>query len=704
MSHKDSTRRPAQGLTEAEVALYRDTGVRQGTVTLRRGAPGAPAEPLSPLSPAARADRAKQIRVDAAHFQHSVPLTAHPDNGDEVRYGDQQAIYPQRLGSYSKGLPHDGAGNVDPDAYNELLEALASGAPANFEEIPLGGVRRLVNPQAAYAYALEGADPYALAIRPAPQLASPECAGEMEELYWMSLARDVPFQSYSASPPQIIVEAVARLNVLADFRGPRENGFVTSATLFRDGSAGSRKGPFISQFLLKDVPYGVQTISQRNKTRPAGDDRMCTSAEWLNIQDGQPPAQPEAFDPVRRYIRNGRDLAELVHHDVPLQAALNAALLIIAPGQGDDDTDPKAAPLVHDENNPYRLNGGYTQQEAFATFGNGDALDLIGRIVNLALRGAWAQKWLVHRRLRPEACGGGIHAQKTGAAYPMWTQMMQSPVLSWVYDRNNLLNGSSGGTYLLSQAYPGGSPLHPAYPSGHSTYIGAAVTMMKALFKDRAVVDPVQPDASGTSLVPYQGPTLYLFDELDKLASNIGLGRLFAGVHYRSDHEQAVRLGELIALRVLQDMTRLYNETFPGFMVRTFGGETLTITKNGPDLPNHVSAILGFTLINSLAEQPVASHDPLLNGSTFQGSSRTIRANTYPSNVGSVRFVHEHNGVQRVFTDSSAPYALAGDVNGNYHHVVFGSGEHVLTATPFSGAGASGISGVPLTIRFTVQA
>jgi len=493
-------------------------------------------------------------------------------------------------------------------------------------------------------------------------------------------------------------------NVLADFRGPRENGFVTSATLFRDGSAGSRKGPFISQFLLKDVPYGVQTISQRNKTRPAGDDRMCTSAEWLNIQDGQPPAQPEAFDPVRRYIRNGRDLAELVHHDVPLQAALNAALLIIAPGQGDDDTDPKAAPLVHDENNPYRLNGGYTQQEAFATFGNGDALDLIGRIVNLALRGAWAQKWLVHRRLRPEACGGGIHAQKTGAAYPMWTQMMQSPVLSWVYDRNNLLNGSSGGTYLLSQAYPGGSPLHPAYPSGHSTYIGAAVTMMKALFKDRAVVDPVQPDASGTSLVPYQGPTLYLFDELDKLASNIGLGRLFAGVHYRSDHEQAVRLGELIALRVLQDMTRLYNETFPGFMVRTFGGETLTITKNGPDLPNHVSAILGFTLINSLAEQPVASHDPLLNGSTFQGSSRTIRANTYPSNVGSVRFVHEHNGVQRVFTDSSAPYALAGDVNGNYHHVVFGSGEHVLTATPFSGAGASGISGVPLTIRFTVQA
>src|SRR5690606_31395681 len=114
----------------------------------------------------------------------------------------------------------------------------------------------------------------------------------------------------------------------------------------------------------------------------------------------------------------------------------------------------------------------------------------------------------------------------------------------------------------------------------------------------RPVQSPVQPSSDGTTLSPYSG-TLFVFNELDKLASNVGVGRMFAGVHFRSDHEHAVRLGELIALRVLQDLTRLYNEAFPGFKVRTFGGKVLTITKDGPALPNHVSAITSFTLIDA---------------------------------------------------------------------------------------------------------
>jgi hypothetical protein len=45
----------------------------------------------------------------------------------------------------------------------------------------------------------------------------------------------------------------------------------------------------------------------------------------------------EDLDATRRYLRNGRDLAEWVHFDYPLQASLNAALLMAR--QGDFLTD-----------------------------------------------------------------------------------------------------------------------------------------------------------------------------------------------------------------------------------------------------------------------------------------------------------------------------------------------------------------------------
>ncbi|HYO56388.1 LamG-like jellyroll fold domain-containing protein [Archangium sp.] len=641
----------------------------------------------------ARADAARQVRVDAADFQRGIPLPAHPDNGDEARY-------PSRFASYTKGLPHDSLGEVNTTEYSKLLTAVNSGNASDFEAITLGGgpgSRQLVNPQAAYAYQLEGADSHALALAPAPTFASPEAAGEMEELYAMSLVRDIPFQDYTtASPPALITEVILRLNQLSDFRGPRQNGQVTVATLFRDNLPGSTVGPFLSQFLLQDVPYGSQLLPQRQRTRVAGDDQVFTFAEWLNIQNGIRPSRPEAFDSTRRYIRNGRDLAEFVHHDFPLQTSLNAALIILV--QNDTDLDGKSSPPTHDPNNPYRF---YTKQDSFATFGNADAQDLICRVMKLALLGVWFQKWQVHRRLRPETFGGRVHNTKTGArSYPVYSELLSSPLLQRVFDRNKALNGGSGGTYLLNQAFPEGSPVHPAYGSGHSTYIGAGVTMLKAFLKeDLTVKNPVVPSADGLSLVPYTGPALTVLDELDKLASNVGMGRLFAGVHYRSDHEHAVRLGELIALRALQDLTRTYHESFSGFQVRTFGGNTLTITATGPSLPNHVSSIQGFTLVNAQTGTAVPGYESLLDRAMLYREelppSVDIRASTFPSAVGSVRFTYD-GGTSHTNT---APYGLAQALG---TPLTPGLGSHVLTATPFSGSGGSGLGGVPASVRFRV--
>jgi hypothetical protein len=51
------------------------------------------------------------------------------------------------IGSYSKGLMHNGLGEVDAEAYETLRRALKTGEPEDFALVPLGGVAKLADPQ-----------------------------------------------------------------------------------------------------------------------------------------------------------------------------------------------------------------------------------------------------------------------------------------------------------------------------------------------------------------------------------------------------------------------------------------------------------------------------------------------------------------------------------------------------------------------------
>jgi hypothetical protein len=145
-----------------------------------------------------------------------------------------------RIGSFTKSLKHNARGEVDPDAYEALLRALRSSRHADFEAIATGGhfgtadrarQRRLVNPQASYAFDLEGIDSLKGFEPPAPAFSSAEEAGEMVELYWMALLRDVNFRNFDTNP--VAQAAAADLSRLSDFRGPKIGGRVTTH-LFRD--------------------------------------------------------------------------------------------------------------------------------------------------------------------------------------------------------------------------------------------------------------------------------------------------------------------------------------------------------------------------------------------------------------------------------------------------------------------------------------
>lgn len=204
-----------------------------------------------------RGDRAFQIRQSAALHEKELTAVDHPSNGDEE-------LFPIKITSYTKGLPHDNLGEVDPYAYRALIDAITSGDPAAFEAIPLGGTRRLANPQAALAFELHGPDSHALIVPPPPSFHSAEAAGEVAEVYWQALARDMFFGDYDSHP--ITAAAAADLSRFSDFRGPKIGIQVTPATLFRTDFPGVLAGPYLSQFLLLDAPFGALTINQRIRT------------------------------------------------------------------------------------------------------------------------------------------------------------------------------------------------------------------------------------------------------------------------------------------------------------------------------------------------------------------------------------------------------------------------------------------------------
>jgi hypothetical protein len=264
-----------------------------------------------------------------------------------------------------------------------------------------------VNPQAGLTFDMEGMDSHQSAIRPAPEFASVERAGEAVECYWMALLRDVDFAQYATNDTALA--ACAELSKLSAFRGPKKDGKVSPETLFRGFTRGDAVGPYISQFLLHSLNYGALSLRQNIKTylslSDRGADYLTDVESWLAAQNGQGPFAMNNIDPTPRYIRNGRDLSAYVHVDHAYQAFFNATLFF---GHDKVPVNPGS---------PYRSS---KTQSAFATFGLPHMQAMLGVVSGCALRCVWYQKWFVHRTLRPEEFGGGLHFMLTNSAkYPI---------------------------------------------------------------------------------------------------------------------------------------------------------------------------------------------------------------------------------------------------------------------------------------------
>ena len=517
-------------------------------------------------------------RKNAAVAQ-KINVGPQPDNGDVARFTDFS-------GSYSKALLHNSLGVPNAAAWLSLRNAFASGNAGDFSNVVMGnagggGNSKLNGPQGALAFDLEGLDSHCTIIPPAPSVASAQTAAEQVEHYWGALLADVPFTEYATN--SLAAQAVADMNNLSFLSSAANKQFpypVTPQNLFRGQFVpgdGNVRGPYLSQFMIQPTYFGAQPMDQKYQTflpvGGGGTNYMTTVGEYQLVQNGGDSGRPIAYDPTFRYLRNGRDLAAYTRVDVLYQGYFVAFLVLAGLG---------AAP---NPGNPYI---GSLSQKAFGTLGGPDAAGTLAEMATRALKAAWFHKWIKDMRMRPEEYGALVHARKTNASpMPQAASALHNDVLnSAALPITNSINGS----YLLPQPFPEGSPTHPCYPTGHGTVGGACITALKFFFNGAQKIRPlltaagrdvVEPSTDGLSVNSYTGADRNILDingELNKLAYNVSFGHgIHAGIHFRSSTYWSILLGEQVALSVLQDRARSYNEPFT-INITKFDGTAATIT------------------------------------------------------------------------------------------------------------------------------
>jgi len=204
------------------------------------------------------------------------------------------------------------------------------------------------------------------------------------------------------------------------------------------------------------------------------------------------------------------------------------------------------------------------------------------------LKAAWFHKWIVDLRMRPEEYGALVQANLTKTTpFPQAAGALNKDVLK---SQALEITSRTFGSFLLPQAFPEGSPTHPCYPTGHGTVGGACITALKFFFDGSQKIRPLLtsagrdvfvPSTDGLSLNTFTGTdrdSLDINGELSKLAFNISFAHgIHAGIHFRSSTQESILLGEQVALTVLQDRAKSYNEPFT-INITKFDGTTATIS------------------------------------------------------------------------------------------------------------------------------
>lgn len=132
----------------------------------------------------------------------------------------------------------------------------------------------------------------------------------------------------------------------------------------------------------------------------------------------------------------------------------------------------------------------------------------------------------------------------------------------------------------------------------------------------------------------------------------------------------------------------------------TTASATVTITAGTVTTTPTANAVT-LDLIKASTNQSILR---ITNGQTVSSSKTTgvnIRANA-PTGTSSVKFIVS-GAISKIKTENVAPYALYGDISGNYLAKTLGNGSYTIRAIAYAGSGASGTVLADTTISFTIS-
>ncbi len=325
------------------------------------------------------------------------------------------------------------------------------------------------------------------------------------------------------------------------------------------------------------------------------------------LENGSEAVPPNR--PAKRFISTPRDLATYVHFDALYEAYLNACIILLGM------KTPFDPAFDHLSGGGAAAGNLETRRNAagFALYGGPHILTLVTEVATRALKAVRFQKFNNHIRLRPEALAARIELlrEPSGKDIPLAlardVNLLKDALDANKFGGNSTLDvikgGIGKGTYFLPMAFAEGSPMHPAYGAGHATVAGACVTILKAFFDTSAVLAKSGDDVafkrfeSGDTAIAFRAPCvssstcldsgipdpedtnkfLTLEGELNKLAANISIGRDMAGVHYFSDYYDSLRMGEQIAISILEEQALTYSTDPFVLSLLTFDGEVVRI-------------------------------------------------------------------------------------------------------------------------------
>lgn len=489
-------------------------------------------------------------------------------------------------GLYSKCLEHDPTTLLaSQDDIDTIITAIETGEQSDFDAIPLSSssTRKQESPQAALSFSMSGADPESISLPPAYALNSRAAAAEMIEVYERNILRDIPFNVISGDvvgtgqQETDLTRVITALNAFgSDFTGPKVGGLVTRKSLFRGVGKDELVGPYMSQFLLHDIPLGQHTIVQQSvvETGVYG----ITEANYLAIQNGAVPVPQTKGAAV--YAFSPRVLGSFVHIDFVYQAFLYASALLLGNGAARNPAFPQLSKETNFVNSS----------------GPADIAAAIGEVSRHALKATWVQKWRKNLKLRPEAMAARV-VKEEAAVLPSGT--VHADLLTLGADTlvavkaANVANGGDNASFLPLQ-FAEGSPTHPSANAGHAGIAGACAALLKMYFADgpwsgtgitttigMSDVNTIQ-SVDGSVLSEYtegDASQMTVHGEINKLASNMSLGRDFAGVHYRWDGDQGILLGEKVAIEWMIDNAAQSNVNIGTIKFTSADGVTEKIVK-----------------------------------------------------------------------------------------------------------------------------